>query len=81
MKKMKKYNLTEGLNKDVKDEMPEWMENIQNIMDNNSINKNTNYIAQIEDSIINPKKQKIKTCSVCNTILKTNEVSYCNNCQ
>lgn len=63
------FNLDEPANKDVKDKMPDWMDNMLEIKQ--------------EKVDLTPlfNTSKCKKCSGCGLPLKPNEVDYCNDCQ
>lgn len=68
-----KHNFTDGHNKDVKDSVPDWIEDFFN----KGIEKKEPTI--ITDLYSN-KVQQIKKCSVCGKILAINEINKCSNC-
>jgi hypothetical protein len=66
---------TKGFNENVEDKIPEWMENI-----NTNIKIDKNPFKNIDDPILNPKKQRVGKCNICGAPLKNNQVDICSNC-
>lgn len=68
-----KYNFTEGYNKDVKDEIPKWMDNLFT----DGIQKQQPVII---NDLYNANKPKVKKCSSCGKLLLPNEIGKCLAC-
>ena len=67
------YNFTDGNNKHIKDEAPEWM----NDLFEKGINKSKPVII---NQLFESQKPKIKKCSVCGKLLSVTEIGICGNC-
>ena len=68
----KRYNLTDKPNSNVKDDSPEWMDNLFNALAEKD--KEEDYTALFD------KKPQVHTCSSCGRTLAANEVGTCIKC-
>lgn len=66
------HNFTDGHNKDVKDEIPDWI--------NTMLEKGFEKKEPIIISDLYTANVKTKNCSMCGKILASNEINKCSNC-
>ena len=75
----KNYNLGDSPNKDVKDEIPEW---IKPVFDAKKQEPKKNPFEGVNDPILNPNKDGVekKKCKICGCVLSNNEAGTCKKC-
>lgn len=72
---MTTYNFSDPYGKGVKDNIPDWMENVLNKQKKESVD-----LEKVKNIYSNSESKKIRKCSVCGKVLNSNEIGKCKGC-